>query len=199
VPAKAPDERRQARFQKALEKVRLLAECGQVDVMHGHESGFCLVPALPYLWQLKGQSVGLPAQAHAQRLNVLGFWREAAVEAAHLFHRLVPGRLKSCHFVQAIEEQVLPFLVRPTVLLVDNATLHRCAIVLHKRREWKAQGLHVWFLPPYCPHLNRIEVLWKQCKYHWLEPADYADFSTLCAAVSRILQQVNSICRTTFV
>jgi hypothetical protein len=199
VPAKAPDEPRQARFKKALEKVRLLAECGQVDVMHGDESGFCLVPPLPYLWQIKGQTVSLPAQAHAKRLNVLGFWREAGVEAARLFHHLLPGRLKSCHFVQAVEEQVLPFLVRPTVLLVDNATLHRCAPVLQKRHHWKAQGLHVWFLPPYCPHLNRIEVLWKQCKYHWLEPADYADFPTLCAAVSRNLQQVNSRCLTTFV
>jgi DDE superfamily endonuclease len=191
VPAKRHNERREASFEKALEKARLLAECGAIDVMHGDESGFCLVPPLPYLWQMKGQTVGLPAQAHHQRLNVLGFWREAGVEGARLIHRLVLGRLKSGHFIRAVEELVLPLLVRPTVLLVDNARLHRCARVLQKRHAWKAQGLHLWFLPPYCPHLNRIEVLWKQCKYHWLEPADYTDFPTLCAAVSHTLKQVN--------
>ena len=154
--------------------------------------------------QLKGSTVGLPTQSHAQRLNVLGFWSEAGVEAARLFHRLVKGRLQSRHFVQTVEEQLLPALVRPTVLLVDNASLHRCALVRQKRKEWKAQGLHLqglhlWFLPPYCPHLNRIQVLWKQCKYHWLQPADYTNFQTLCAGVANALQQANAKCRNTFV
>ncbi len=163
VPAKAPDAGREASFVKALEKARLLAECGSVDVVHGDESGFCLVPVLPYLWQIKGQTMGLSAQSHSQRLNVVGFWREAGVEGARLFHRLVKGRLKSRHFVQAVEEQLLPALVRPTVLLVDNATLHRCALVMQKRKEWKAQGLHLWFLPPYSPR-------WCiRCSVNWFE------------------------------
>lgn len=191
VAAKAPDLRREASFRKALEKARLLCECGAIDIVHGDESGFCLVPVVPYLWQLKGQTLGLPSRSHNQRLNVVGFWREAGVQAGHLTHRLVLGRLKSRHFVQAIEEQLLPFLVRPTVLLLDNATLHRCVQVKQKLKAWKAAGLHLWFLPPYCPHLNLIEALWKQCKYRWLQPADYTDFKTLCRAVSNALNQVN--------
>ena len=191
VPARARDEKREARFTKALEKARILAEQGAIDIMHGDESGFCLMPPLPYLWQLQGQTVGLPAQSHNQRLNVLGFWREAGVEAAHLVHRLILGRVKSGHLIHAVEVQLLPFLVRPTVLLLDNAALHRCRRVKAKLKAWKAAGLHVWFLPPYCPHLNLIEVLWKQCKYRWLQPQDYADFKTLCAAVSNILKQLN--------
>lgn len=191
TPAKVRDARREASFEKALEKARLLAEQGAIDIVHGDESGVCLTPCLPYLWQLKGHTVGLACQSHHQRLNVLGFWHEAGVEAAHLIHRLVRGCLKSAHVIRAVEEQLLPFLARPTVLLLDNAALHRSARVKEKLKAWKAAGLHIWFLPPYCPHLNLIEVLWKQCKYHWLEPSDYADFPTLCAAVSRMLQQVN--------
>ncbi len=191
LPARTPDPRHHARFEKALEKARLLAECGAVDIVHGDESGFCLKPYLPYLWQWKGQTLGMASQSHNQRINVLGFWREAGVEAAHLFHRLVVGTLKGQNFIRAVEEQLLPFLVRPTILLLDNAASHRCAGVKARLQEWKAAGLRVWFLPPYCPHLNLIEGLWKQCKYHWLEPAAYADFPTLCAAVSRILRQVN--------
>ena len=195
IPAKTPDLRREASFRKALEKARLLVEQGAIDIVHSDESGFCLVPVVPYLWQLKEQTLGLPSRSHNQRLNVVGFWREPGVQAAQLTHRLVLGRLKSRHFVQAVEEQLLPFLMRPTVLLVDNATLHRCARVKQKLKDWKAAGLHLWFLPPYCPHLNRIEGLWKQCKYHWLQPADYADFPALCRAVDNALNNVNNLNR----
>ena len=122
--------------------------------------------------------MGVACQSHHQRLNLLGFWRAAGVEAAHLIHRLIPGHLKSTPVkstpvkstpakstpakstpvIRAVEEQLLPFLARPTVLLLDNATLHRSAHIKEKLQAWKAAGLHIWFLPPYCPHLNLIEV-----------------------------------------
>lgn len=199
VCAKAPDARREAILRRGLDKVRALARRGGCDLMHGDESGFCLVPPLPYLWQHKGQRLGLAAKSHHQRLNVLGFWKEEAQEEQALVHREVVGALTGEQFVQAIEDQLLPFLRRPTVLLVDNASLHRCALVQRKRREWKAQGLHVWYLPPYCPHLNRIELLWKRCKYHWLEPSAYTNFPTLCTAVSNVLHNVGTKYRLSFV
>ena len=30
-----------------------------------------------------------------------------------------------------------------------------------------AQGLFLYYFPPYNPELNRIEILWKQGKYFW--------------------------------
>ncbi|MFL6717326.1 MAG: transposase [Burkholderiaceae bacterium] len=27
--------------------------------------------------------------------------------------------------------------------------------------------MHLYYLPPYSPELNRIEILWKQPKYFW--------------------------------
>jgi transposase len=35
------------------------------------------------------------------------------------------------------------------------------------RRRWARQGLHLYYLPPYSPELNRIEILWKHAKYFW--------------------------------
>lgn len=29
-------------------------------------------------------------------------------------------------------------------------------------------GLRFYFLPPYSPELNRIEMLWRKMKYEWL-------------------------------
>jgi transposase len=40
----------------------------------------------------------------------------------------------------------------------------------HVRRntqQWEQQGLYLYYLPPYSPELNHIEILWKQAKYFW--------------------------------
>ena len=177
-------------MRRALQKVRRLASFGHCDLMYGDESGFSLSPCVPYLWQPRGKTVGLPAQSHHQRQNVLGFWKEDALEEQQLIFSLHKETLKARHFVQAIEEKVLPCLRRPTVLVLDNARLHRCALVESKRASWKAQGLHLWFLPAYCPHLNRIEILWRRAKYLWLQPQDYHDFNTLTKALHCIFQGV---------
>lgn len=198
VVGKEPDPRRVRGMKKALGKARALARRGVCDLVFGDESGFCLVPPLPYAWQLPQRPLCLRAQAHTRRVNVLGFWKEAAQEPASLVHRQVEGAITGAVFVQAVEEQLLPFVRRPTVLVVDNAGLHRCRLVQERRAAWKAQGLRVWFLPPYCPHLNRIEVLWRNCKYHWLEPAAYADFPSLRRHLSYILRNVGTKYQLTF-
>jgi transposase len=190
VPARKTDPWRQQVFQRALKKVRRLASCGACDLFFGDESGFSLVAPLPYLWQSKGKTVAFPAQGHQKRLNVLGFWKEEAQETQSLIYRTEYGTMTAQHFVALVEEELLPSLRRPAVLVVDNARLHRCALVASKLETWKAQGLRLWFLPPYSPHLNRIERLWKHIKYHWIEPQAYTDFATLSLKVCCILSLV---------
>ena len=62
-------------------------------------------------------------------------------------------------FVIESIEALLPQLLGPTVLVLDNASVHRSKLVQAKRKEWKQKGLRLLFLPPYCPHLNLIETL----------------------------------------
>ena len=59
--------------QKALAPLHRLEDAGECTVLYGDEGGFCLSPVVPYLWQPKGKTVGLPARAHSRRLNVLSF------------------------------------------------------------------------------------------------------------------------------
>jgi hypothetical protein len=198
VPARQIAPFRQNVMRRALEKVRLLARRGVCDLFFGDESGFSLVPPVPYLWQERGKTVTLAAQGHQKRLNVLGFWKEEGQEEQALIHTSACGSLTSHHFMALVEEKLLPALRRPAVLVVDNARLHRCAVVEAARSRWKAQGLRLWFLPPYCPHLNRIETLWKRTKYHWLDPSAYADFLTLTNSVQNILNQIGGIYRLSF-
>ncbi|MCX7099030.1 MAG: transposase [Methylococcales bacterium] len=36
------------------------------------------------------------------------------------------------------------------------------------RTSGQAKGMKFYFLPPYSPELNRIELLWRKMKYEWL-------------------------------
>ena len=193
VPEKAVCPKRKQRVQKALLHLHRLEDAGKCQVLYGDESGFCLSPVVPYLWQPKGKSVGLPAKAHTRRLNVLGFLSRR--NRLHTFE--APERLTAQFVVDSIEA-LTKALTKPTMLVLDNATVHRSKLVQAKRKEWKQKGLRLLFLPPYCPHLNLIETLWRQTKYRWLAPAAYEDFETLCRSVTDILAQVGTKYRLSF-
>lgn len=187
VPPKSPPEKAQGCVRRALTRLHRLEDAGRCHVLYGDESGFCLQPPLPYLWQRKGQTLGLPAQAHSRRLSVLGFLSRAG----HLRHFPTQESVTAQFVIESIEA-LLPTLSCPTVLVLDNATVHRSRLVQAKRREWKEKGLRLLFLPPYCPHLNKIETLWRQVKYRWLNPDAYTDFATLCQSVTSVLDQVGT-------
>lgn len=70
-------------------------------------------------------------------------------------------------------------LAKPTVVVLDNAPIHRGRAVRQRRDAWQERGLFVFYLPTYSPHLNIAEVLWRKLKYEWLRPQDYADTPTL--------------------
>ena len=194
VPEKAVCPKKKQRVQKALLALHCLEDAGKCQVFYGDESGFCLSPVVPYLWQPKGKTVGLPAKAHSRRLNVLGFLSRQS----HLYHFQAQERMTAQFVIQSIET-LLPNLLRPTVLVLDNASVHRSKLVQAKRKEWKRKGLRLLFLPPYCPHLNLIETLWRQTKYRWLDCAAYRNFETLCQSVTDILAQVGTKYQLSFV
>ena len=193
--AKTPAPHRVAAARKALQKLRALEAAGRCELIYGDESGFCLQPTLFRCWQPPGSTLSLPAQAHSKRLNVAGFLRGDG----HLFHFEREGRLGGAEFIEAVESKLLPALRgRPAVLVLDNGPCHRSRLVKARRAEWRAKGLRLFFLPPYCPHLNRIETLWRMLKHRWLSPAAYASFPCLCHQVSNILNLVGSDYRITF-
>jgi transposase len=193
--AKAPAPHRVTAARKALEKLRLLEAAGRCKLFYGDESGFCLQPTLFCCWQPPGPTLSLPAQAHGKRLNVAGFLRGDG----SFFHFEREGRLGGAEFVEAVESKLLPVLSGgPAMLVLDNGPCHRSRLVKAKRAEWRARGLRLFFLPPYCPHLNRIETLWRMVKHRWLSPAAYATFSTLRQTIAAVLNQVGSTCHVTF-
>ncbi len=188
MPAKVPDQKTTARYQRHLSRLRRLQEAGTCDIYYGDESGFCLSPCLPYLWQKKGQRIGLPAHAHGKRVNAFSMARRDG-QVQTLF---VEGRFTAEHVIAGVERLLLPGVRKPSVLILDNASVHQNALVREKRKAWKAKNLRVVFLPPYSPHLNPVEGLWHQVKYRWLEPAAYETYQALCQALDQIFDQIGA-------
>ena len=108
------------------------------------------------------------------------------------------GRPGAREFIEAVETRLLPVLRRPSVLVLDNGPCHRARLVKAKRAEWRARGLRLCFLPPYCPHLNRIETLRRLVKHHWLPATAYANFATLRERVISLLNTVGLDYRVSF-
>lgn len=188
LPARVVCPRHRARVERALRRLHRLEQAGKCCVWYADESGFCLQPPLPYLWQNKGQTLGLRSQAHTRRYNVLGFLRRDCTLHSAPTEQTVTAE----HVIASVEALRRHYGPGPHVIVVDNATIHRSKAVRAKRQEWKAQGIRLLFLPPYSPHLNKIERLWRHIKYHWLAPAAYKDFATLRHSVNDVLAQVGT-------
>ncbi|WP_167094049.1 transposase [Massilia frigida] len=73
----------------------------------------------------------------------------------------------------------------PCIVVLDNANIHRGEAMKLKRRQWQRRGLYLYYLPPYSPKLNRIDILWKQAKYFWRKFVRQTG--------SAVLDEVNSI------
>ena len=74
-----------------------------------------------------------------------------------------------------------------TFVVLDNASVHRCKLMRELRPIWEKRGLFLFFLPPYSPHLNIAETLWRILKGKWLKPVDYISTDSLLYATNRAL------------
>lgn len=81
----------------------------------------------------------------------------------------------------------------PTVVVLDNAPFHRAQAVQQARTRWERQGLTLEYLPAYCPHLNRIEGVWKRLKSFLLPRRCYASVAALTEAVLAALQLLGAV------
>lgn len=77
-----------------------------------------------------------------------------------------------------------------TVVVVDNASIHRAGLIKEKEAAWNAQGLYLRYLPPYSPHLNLIEAVWRKVKNYLLPRRLYASLSDLKDAVSSVIESL---------
>ena len=96
------------------------------------------------------------------------------------------------HFIVDQFERLSMGIHKETVVVLDNAKPHTAQAIQERRPTWEQRGLTLFYLPPYSPHLNRAEILWRKLKYEWLRPHDYLSFEGLRYAVQLALAAIGS-------
>ena len=175
----------QASKKEALAELLALEAVGLIEVFYGDESGFWQNPVIARAWQFAGEEIRITPEK-GKRLSVFG-----------LLNRKCEGQfwasektIKTEFVVDCLEEWIANKSDKPRVLVLDNAKIHRSKLMQEKLMEWEEKGFYVFYLPPYSPHLNKIEILWRKMKYEWLKPEDYASFEKLTEAIKEILSNL---------
>lgn len=119
--------------------------------MYCDESGFEPDAPCLYGWSSRGVAVyGERSGQRRPRENLLA----ARTRQEWLAPLLLPGSVTAQVFEQWLGEQLIPSLLRASVLVLDNAAFHRPQRVTALMEQ---AGHRVLFLPPYSPDLNPIE------------------------------------------
>lgn len=166
---------------KELEQLKIAENEGKIDIYYGDESGFSLVPCLPYGWQEKGSKIEIKSSL-SKRLNVLGFMKKNNELESYVFESSINSDV-----VIACIDDLSKKIKKETILVMDNASIHQNKKLWEKEKEWEKKGLKIFFLPPYSPQLNKIEILWRFMKYEWLENSCYNSYFDLVKGVENIL------------
>ena len=165
-PARFEKSRNEADFQQARIDIAALcerAEAGEIEVAYVDEAGFSAVHPNRSAWTPVGKCHLIEAK-RGKRLNVLGALCSSG--------EFISARLWCCvnsglfvGFLGLLKERI----AKPLVVILDNASIHKAKVTRPIVEHLKKQGVHLYFLPPYSPELNRIERLWHKMKHTWME------------------------------
>lgn len=177
-----PDAEEYATKKAQLEELKRLDEAGEIELCYMDESGFCLIPCVPYGWQPLGEYQSIPSQ-HSPRLNVLGFLNRRNELDAYVSKQSITSNV-----VIACIDTFFPNPVKRTVIVVDQASIHTSGAIKGKQEEWRERNIELFELPSYCPQLNLIEILWRFIKYEWMEISAYQNWQSLVEYVEKVLR-----------
>lgn len=177
-------------FAEAAEKISVLSELAQknyLDLCFYDESHFGLVPVVPYAWQKKGETIALPS-FRGKYINVAGFYQTNNERKMYLFEKETINAEKLVRifddFAQSTDKK--------TVVVLDNAPIHKSKLFQSKIKQWEEEhDLFLFFIPPYSPELNLIEIFWKKIKYEWLSFQAYNSFQNLKNEIEIVFKNEN--------
>lgn len=190
---KKADEAEKEFARQDLEKLSKRADKGEIDLVYFDGSGFNLWAKIVYAWQKRGERIVVPV-TKGKSQNVLGFmWHRCQNFTSYVFE----GSIDS-HVITGCFDIFAKTIERETVVVIDNAPTHRSQEFEEKIQEWEALGLKIYYLPRYCPMLNKIEMLWEKIKYDWLSWEAYKSQKSLRRELDEVLAQIASLHHITF-
>lgn len=174
-------------FKEELTELHKLEEKGGLDVFYYDETGISLSPVVPYGWQRKGETHRL-SSLPSQNQTVVGFMNKACKFYGFRFQGVANSETTIKCFDDFSNE-----IKKKTVVVLDNASIHKSKKVMDCIPRWKEKGLFLQFIPAYSPELNIIERLWEELKYRWLnKPGYFATSDELKNAIDLIIEKIGT-------
>lgn len=149
------NERR--RFLKELYKSRMMGR----DIVFIDQTGFITQPFRGHGRAPKGARVYSERTGKREkRTSLIGGYRNGKLVAPMTYR----GTCNTAFFNAWLETLLLPVLKPGSVIVLDNATIHKSR---RSAELAEGAGCRLLFLPPYAPELNPIEKLWANIKRAW--------------------------------
>ena len=168
----------------ALKVLAQLAEADKIALYFGDEAGFSMQPCLPRAWQPKDAQIRIFSQRD-KKLNLFGIFSADNVAVTYQ----TTANINSDFLIRSIDD-FCQYIEKPTVLVLDNAPVHRSKQFQQQLAHWQEKDLYIFFLPRYSPHLNKAETFWRKAKYEWLKPTDYASFAKYKRKIKQIFNGI---------
>ncbi len=136
---------------------------------------------MSYTWVRKRARKRVPYEnPEGRRVNALAALVKGGAPPA-LYWVAKPGSLRAEHLTAFLRE--LPPAPVPTVVVLDNGSIHRSKEVRAAIPDLRTRGVYLYFLPPYSPELNAIEPVFRVVKHRELPERRYATVPALIDAV----------------
>jgi transposase len=177
-----------AKSKQDMASLALLEKQQYLDLYYDDASHFSLVPNVPYAWQLKEAPILLPA-VRGESTSVFGLMSTTGKLVYEMFDKTLHSDLLIAFFDKFVEK-----IVKKTVITLDNSSLHTSKKFRQKIKEWELLDLWIYFIPPYSPELNKIEILWKKIKYEWLAFEAYTSFDKLKLGIKEVMDEFGKKC-----
>jgi transposase len=174
---------------ESLGELEALSEARRIDLYYADEASVSLEPCVPYAWQFADEQVSMPS-AQGKSVHCFALLtrdNQAMVETT--------TQMMTSQFIFEQLERFSVGLKKLTVVVLDNAAVHRARIIKDRISVWQQRGLFLFYLPRYSPHLNIVETLWRKLKYEWLAAKDYLTRESLCYRVRLALKAVGTSLR----
>lgn len=121
---------------------------------------------MPYGWQFKEENISIKT-AKGKKLNCFGI-----LSRNNEFEYATTYEMIDSNFIIEKINQFSYQIKKHTVIVLDNAKVHQSKSFKAMKDVWAKRNLFILYLPPYSPHLNIIERLWKEMKARWINEKD---------------------------
>ena len=162
------------------------ADYGEIDLYYGDETQVSEAGYVPYGWQFKDENISIKS-AKGKSINCFGMiTRDNQFEYATTYETI------NSNFIIEQIDRFSYGLKKHTVIVLDNAKVHQSKAMHMMQGAWAKRQLFIFYMPPYSPHLNIIERLWKEIKARWIQVKDYEECDQLFYATKLILNAIGN-------